>query len=225
MQTLILSTWLSRKPHPWSFIVATAAALMMAVLSFVYLRDIAGLAQWMPASRDLVFEQNQFWRLATSLFAHADEKHLLSNSFLFFILGSFMMGYFGFWNFPIIALLFGGVTNWIVLQSMPAQTKLIGMSGVVFWLGGAWLILYFLIERRKSLYQRTIRALGVGLILFFPAEAFDPSTSYKSHLIGFLLGLLWGLIYFLWNRKRFRSAETYRLVIEDLTELPTKAPA
>ncbi|MGZ5280433.1 MAG: rhomboid family intramembrane serine protease, partial [Pseudobdellovibrionaceae bacterium] len=203
MQTLILSTWLSRKPHPWSFIIATAAALVMAVLSFVYLRDFAQLAQWMPASRDLVFEQNQFWRLGTSLFAHADEKHLLSNSFLFFILGSFMMGYFGFWNFPIMALLFGGLTNWIVLQSMPAQTKLIGMSGVVFWLGGAWLILYFLIERRKSLYQRAIRALGVGLILFFPAEAFDPSTSYKSHLIGFLLGLLWGLIYFLWNRKRF----------------------
>ncbi len=215
MQTLIMSTWLTRKPHPWSFIIGAVMTLIMAFMSLVYLRDFFHVGILMPASRDLVFNQHEAWRLWSTLFAHADEKHLLSNSFLFFILGSFMTGYFGLWNFPLMAILFGGLTNWYVLQSMPMETKLIGMSGVVFWLGGAWLILYFFIERRKSLYQRAIRALGVGLLLFFPAEAFDPSISYQSHLIGFTLGVLWGIIYFALNRKRFRSAETYRIVLDD----------
>ncbi len=215
MQALILETWLTRKPHPWSFIVGAGVTLLLAIISIAYLRDFSGAATWMAANKTQVFDQHQYWRLWSTLFAHADEKHLLSNSFLFFILGSFMTGYFTSWNFPVMALFFGGVTNWIVLRGMPPETNLIGMSGVVFWLGGAWLILYFLIERRKSLYQRTLRAIGVGLLLFFPAEAFDPSISYKSHLVGFSLGLAWGLIYFLLNRRRLRKAETYRLVLDE----------
>jgi rhomboid protease GluP len=215
MQTLILSTWLTRKPHPWSFIIGAVMTLIVAFFSLVYLRDLFHIGSLMPASRELVFGQHETWRLWSTLFAHADEKHLLSNSFLFFILGSFMTGYFGFWNFPLMAIFFGGLGNWYVLQSMPMETKLIGMSGVVFWLGGAWLMLYFLIERRKSLYQRAIRALGVGLLLFFPAEAFDPSISYQSHLVGFSLGVFWGIFYFALNRKRFRSFETYRIVLDE----------
>lgn len=215
MEVKILETWLSRRPHPWSFIIGGAMTLLMVTLGLMYLRDFQGFANWMHASRDLVFSQHEFWRLWTTLFSHGDEKHLLSNAFLFFILGSFMTGYFGVWTFPISALLSGGLINWIVLQSMPSSTLLIGMSGVVFWIGGAWLALYFLLERRKSLYQRAIRSIGVSLLLFFPAEAFDPSVSYRSHLVGFGLGLIWGVMYFLWNRKRFRSAETYRIVLDE----------
>jgi rhomboid protease GluP len=218
MQALILETWLTRKPHPWSFIIGAATTLVLVIVSLAYLRDFSGIASWMSANHSLVFDQHQFWRLWSTLFAHADERHLLSNSFLFFILGSFMTGYFSSWNFPVLAVFFGGLTNWIVLHAMPSQTMLIGMSGVVFWLGGAWLSLYFLIERRKTVYQRALRAIGVGLLLFFPAEAFDPSISYKSHLVGFALGVLWGAVFFLLNRRRLRRAETYRLVLDEPAE-------
>ena len=57
-------------------------------------------------------------------------------------------------------------------------------------------------------------------MLFFPAEAFDPSISYKTHLVGFLLGLAWGLTYFLFNRKRIRQAERYRLILDEEPSLP-----
>jgi rhomboid protease GluP len=89
------------------------------------------------------------------------------------------------------------------------------MSGVDFWLGGAWLVLYFLLERRKNFYQRSIRAIGVGLLLFFPAEAFDPSISYRTHLLGFGFGMLWGVGVFLLRHKEFRSAEKYRLIMDE----------
>jgi rhomboid protease GluP len=222
---LIVGTWLTRKPHPWSFVIAAAATLVLVIGSMIYLHNLGGFADLIPANRDLIFQKGQVWRLWTTLFAHADERHLLSNSLLFFILGSFLMGYFGLLAFPLSAILFGGITNALVLAGMPEQTMLIGMSGVVFWLGGVWLILYFLIERRKSLFQRSLRALGVGLMLFFPAEAFDPSISYKTHFIGFLLGLLWGVTYFSFRRKFFRSQEVHRVVIEPPFEEDTDISA
>jgi membrane associated rhomboid family serine protease len=82
-------------------------------------------------------------------------------------------------------------------------------------MGGVWLILYFLIERRKTLFQRALRAIGVGLALFMPAEAFDPKISYQTHLVGFLFGIIFGLGYYMWKRKEFLAAEVTETVFED----------
>ncbi len=215
METVIQETWLTRKPHPWAFIIGAASTLVMVIFGMIYIRDLGGWASMMSANAISVFDGHEFWRLWTTLFAHGDEKHLLSNSLLFFVLGSFMAGYFGLRSFPITALFFGGIINFFSLKTMPPEVYLIGMSGVVYWLGGAWLILYFLIDRRKSLYQRAVRAIGVSLVLFFPAEAFNPTISYRTHVIGFGLGLVWGLVYFLWHRRRLRSAETYRIIMDE----------
>lgn len=122
--------------------------------------DLGGADLWMPASPEKVFNDGEIWRAWTTVFAHADLEHLLSNVFLFFILGIFLTSYFGKALIPITAFLFGGITNLIVLKTMPLQNTLIGASGVVFWMGGAWLTLFFLIDRRRSLIQRALRALG-----------------------------------------------------------------
>src|SRR5690606_13279538 len=123
--------------------------------------------------------------------------------------------YFGAFLIPFSAFLFGGLTNWIVLQSLPGPTYLIGVSGVVFWMGGAWLTLYFLIDRRRSWAHRALRSIGVGLLLFVPAEAFDPSISYRSHLIGLISGIIWAFCFFLLKKKQIRSAEVVEEVIEE----------
>jgi rhomboid protease GluP len=179
--------------------------------------NLAGAAHWMPATSEAVFGHGQIWRFWTSLFVHADEKHLLANSFLFYILGFFLVGHFGVKVFPFSAMFFGGVINFIVLKKMPAGAELIGVSGVVFWMGGLWLTLYFLIDRRRSLIQRILRAVGVGLLLFMPAEAFDPSISYYSHGVGFFTGILFGVGYYLINQKKFLAAEVKEVLIEDLS--------
>lgn len=212
---VIKETWLSRKPHPSASIVAAMATFLLALGSLFYMQNVGHLAAWMPASHQLVFDQHQIWRLWTTLFAHADEKHLLSNSFLFFILGYFLNGYFQIFVFPIMALFIGGLANLIVLWTMPAQVHLIGASGVVFWMGGAWLTLYFLLDRRRNLYQRLLRTLGVAILLFVPAEAFDPNISYRTHFVGFILGLVFGLIYYYLKRRQFVGAEVRELVIDD----------
>jgi rhomboid protease GluP len=212
--TRVLNTWLSRRPGPWAPVISAAATLSLAVLSIIYWKDIGSALSWMPATREAVFEQHAIWRAWSALFAHADGKHLLSNSFLFFILGSFLTGYFGSFMFPFLAFIMGGVVNLIVLPGMSPTTQLLGASGVVFWMGGAWLSLYILLDQKRSLYQRGLRAAGVALLLFFPAEAFDPHISYGSHFWGFALGLLSGATFYLYHRKKFLAAIDYELIVE-----------
>lgn len=217
MHTVIRETWLSKRILPSSSLIAALSVLLLTLGSLIYSRNISDLAQFMAVSQEKI-ASGELWRLWTAIFAHADEKHLLSNVFLFFILGTVLTNYFGLVTFPVVAFLAGGLINAFAVATMAPTTTLIGASGVVFWMGGAWLVLYGLLDRRRSVMQRMLRAVGVGLLLFMPSEAFDPSTSYRTHLIGFLIGAAWGLIYFLWKRKEFRSGEVIEVILEEPEE-------
>lgn len=211
----IRDNWLTRRIDSRS---AAVAALISLILVFAALLNWNGLYHadiWMPASGAAVFGKHEYWRAWSTLFVHADLRHLLANSFLFFILGTFIYGYFGLVAFPFLALFCGGLANLVVLRTMRPETELIGVSGVVYWMGGFWLILYFLIERRLTVTQRALRAFGVGLVLFMPAEAFDPTISYADHLTGFIFGLIAGLAFYLYKRREILSAEIHELVMDE----------
>lgn len=207
----LVSTWLNKKPKK-------SAGLLIAWVIFAVI--LACLTYWknpsahglMPASRFDVMGQQQYWRLWTTLFAHADPGHLLSNSLTLFVVGYFLIGYFSLWFFPVAALAIGGVTNWIALWTYPPEVRLIGISGVVYWMAGAWLVLYFFLDKTKTRTQRSLRALGVALAVFMPSSAFDPSISYITHLIGFVLGVLSGTIYYFLNKTKFTKAEAYEII-------------
>ncbi len=217
-QYIIKETWLSKKPAPLSAFISALFTFLLALISLIYWRDLLHAQRWMTASNQAVFEHHEVWRAWTCLFIHADEKHLFSNSFLFFILGTFLGGHFGILIFPVLALFMGGLVNLIVLAQMPLEVQLLGASGIVYWMGGAWLILYFLLERKRTLFQRALRAIGVGLLLFIPAEAFDPSISYLSHSLGFFTGVFSGLIFYLTQRKMFLAAEVKEVFIDEPEE-------
>lgn len=211
----IRGTWLSRKPRiegALAFALATLALVIGSILSW---SNFHGLEALMAASPQAVFKDHEYWRLFTSLFVHGDGKHLLSNVFLFFILGSLLAGYFGTFLVPVSGFLAGALVNWFALKNLGPTTELIGASGIVFWLGGAWLALYALLDRTRSLGQRSVRAFGVALALFMPAEAFDPNISYQSHLLGFTFGVIWGIALFWLYRHHFRSAERLEAVFEE----------
>lgn len=214
-RTIISRTWISDQPDPKGFFIAALAILFIAIGSVFYWNNTFALTALMPASKDAVVLGHEWWRLFTALFAHADPGHFLSNAFLFFALGSFLIGFFGSFRISLWALLFGALTNYIVILSMRPEAQLLGASGVVFWMGGAWLALYLLIDRKRSFYQRCLRALGVGLVLFMPSEAFNPSISYHAHAVGFAFGVVWGVAHFALHRARFRAAEVYELVRDE----------
>lgn len=218
----VQSHWLTRKPNANSDLVALLILVFLFMLSFAYWYDWWNLKQLLSGTPLSVFQKREYWRAWTTLFVHADLKHLIGNSFLFSILGYFLYGYFGGWVFPIVSIVFGGFINLIVLSGMPEYVELIGMSGVVFWMGGSWLALYSFLETRKTFSQRLLRAFGVTLVLFMPSEAFDPHISYQSHFYGFLLGVSFGVFYYFLKRKTFKAAETY--TIEPIESIESTEP-
>lgn len=213
--SIIRENWLTRRLDKRAATLALLATLGLIFGALVSWDQSLGASAWMSASAAQVFVDHQWWRLWTTLFVHGDLRHLLSNAFMFYILGVFLIGYFGAWVFLVLAIFSGGLVNLLVLRTMPALTQLIGMSGVVFWMGGFWLTLYLLIDRRRSVTQRLLRVGGAALGLYMPAEAFDPSISYFSHLWGFILGFVFAVIYFALNRPRFLLAEVHEEVFED----------
>lgn len=205
-RTYIKSTWLSRRPHPASLYVAAATSLALTLTTTIFWLDVGGAAKSMPVSPEAIFERHEYWRLFTALLAHADAGHLISNLFLFFVLGFFLFGYFGFSLFPVQAFIGGAVANLVMLQTYDPQTEILGASGVVYWMGGAWLMLYFFIARQKARVPRWLRTIGVALLIFAP-QSFEPQISYRVHFAGFAIGCVAGAWHFFRNKKKFREAE------------------
>ena len=217
--TLITGNWLTRKPHKAAMDVTVTLGFFLFVLNLLYLLDVFHSTQWMPASADLVFHQHQYWRLWTTLFAHADIEHFLSNAILFFPFVYYLSGYFGVISAPIFSIFMGGVINFFVLKTLLPQTLLIGVSGVVYWLGATWLTLLFLIDQRQSLRRRTAKLLVISLVLFAP-QAYKPEVSYFSHALGYIFGVFSGLLYYKINQKKILSAVVTEVIVEDDIEEP-----
>ena len=213
--TVVRSTWLTRKPHASAFAVALGTLLVLSAACFAHWNNLYNLGEFWPATRQQVFSQHEYWRLWTTLFVHGDLGHLAANSLLFFTLGFFLYGYFGGFVFPVLAVIMGGVTNAFALLTYHPEIRLVGASGIVSWMGGAWLALYFLINTKLSRVQRFLRSCGVALILFAPSEAFDPKISYRTHMIGFAIGVMCGIIYYYWRKKEFLRAERRQTIIDE----------
>lgn len=203
--------WLTEKPNSNSYFVAAFSVIIFLAVSLMYWRNDFYLTNFITAIPQNVFEGGEYWRLWTALFAHADIGHLFSNSLLFSVFAFFLYGYFGSFVFPFMALVFGGITNYLVLKTMPPTVELLGVSGVVYWMGAVWLTLYFLIETREVIFRRFIKTLGIAAVLFIP-EAYHQNVSYLSHFIGFAFGVVFALFYYWWRRKEFKKAEVVELV-------------
>lgn len=199
----IIANWYTRKVQPFGFLVT--GLLIILVLGFCLL-DWSSSQLNLAASRELVFSQKQYWRLWTALFAHADIGHLFGNLFLFVPFAFLLTGYFSVALFPLLGFLLGGVINAITLTTMPFETQLLGISGLVNWMGAVWLTLFFLIDRRSNLRKRFAVLLLSSVVLFAPQE-YKEGVSYLSHVIGYGLGITTGIIYYAIHRKSFLAAE------------------
>jgi len=207
----VRANWLTQKPDSHAYFVAATSVIILFLSNFFYWRNDFNLTELMTAIPENVFRDHEYWRLWTALFAHADIAHLLSNSMLFSVFSYFLFGYFGSFVFPVAALIFGGFINFIVLKTMPASSELLGISGVVYWLGAVWLTLYFFLETREPISKRLIKAIGIAFVLFVP-ETYHKEVSYLSHFIGFVSGVGFAAIYYRWRRSEFIKAEISEFV-------------
>ena len=212
--TRLTENWLTRKPRPQALEQSLLLVFVLFAASFLFWLGLWHADAWMPASPYEVFHEHQYWRLWTGIFAHADAGHLLSNTFLFLPFSYFLLGYFSPVLFPFLGIAMGGLINFLVLKTMPEHSSVIGISGVVYWMGAVWLSLFLLIDRRESLRRRIAKVLFISMVLFVP-ETYKPETSYLSHFVGYFLGILSAIAFYALKRREFLAAEVYEKIDEE----------
>ena len=205
-EPVVKETHLSRKPARKSWSVAMASLFLLLAVSVVYWADFRGLASELPATGERVFHHNEYWRLLTSIGTHADFRHFLSNGVAFGVLSFLLFGYFGALVYPTLTWGLGALVTALALTTYPETTRLVGASGVVYLMAGFWLTMYLSIERRYRPVKRFTRAFGFALIVLVPT-VWDPSVSYRTHAIGFAIGVLFGSVFFVKKRDSLRQAE------------------
>jgi len=203
---LVKATWLSGKPAEGSALVAAASLLAMAGFSLLFWSDDSGFAAQLPANREMILRQGQLWRLFTSIFVHANLKHLLSNAIGIAVLAYLIYGYYGARIYPLLTVFAGALVTFLSIMTYPPEVRLLGASGVVYLMASFWLTMYVCIERRFSVSRRFLRAGGLVLIALIPTE-YTPGTSHRTHLIGFTVGVIAALLYFFFHKNRFRRSE------------------
>jgi len=164
-------------------------------------------------SHQSFFSDHQYWRGLSSLFAHANIEHLLSNLFMLAPLSFFLTKYYGAWRTWFSAITGGVLTNIIVISDYHHEVKLLGISGIVFFMWGYWLAMYFMIERRETWIRRIMKASMIYIVLLIPSE-FNPQVSYLAHGVGNVLGLLFGLMTYALNHKKLRSYDQWEIIYE-----------
>ncbi len=201
MQLQLTKTLLSKKLSPQSKLVGLVSYL---VLLLVFILDNQNLS----ANGYLVFEKGEYWKAFTTTLMHADFVHLGHNTLFFLAFSVLLNSYFGFWIFPVLSFVVGGIINLIALKIYDPQIYLVGISGVIYFMAAFWMTMFVGLERQMSLYRRIMITTGVSLILFFP-EVFVKNVSYLAHGLGFGMGIILGIIYFKLMREKLRSNELW----------------
>jgi len=206
-------TILDKKLSIKSLMVVVLYIFFIVFISNLFFLNSFSFQTTLPVSYNDVFNHNQFYRLFTATFVHSDYEHLGSNLLLFFPFSLYLFNSFGFYFFPFSAFFAGAIINFLAIQFMPEKTNLIGLSGVVYYVGFLWITLYFFNNRKLKIIKRFIKASGVALILFFPTMI-RAEVSYLSHFIGAVLGVLIGIIAYFIFKKQWIAYDEYELIEE-----------
>ena len=139
------------------------------------------------------FVLGEYWRGVTALFAHGDFAHFLGNSWLLLVFGFWLHHVGGLLAFPWVSVVVGVLTNLTTVAIYPPQVHLVGASGMAYAMVGMWLT-WFLRYDSTPLAKRWLRVVAFTLVVMFPTT-FRPEVSYLAHGIGFVYGVIAGLLF------------------------------
>jgi rhomboid protease GluP len=206
----VRETLLSRKPREWSLEVAALAVATIQLVSLLAWRNGDALLPVLAATPEGVLQHREYWRLLTAVAVHVDVMHAFSNAIFLALFSYLLFGYFGVWIFPALSVAMACVINYLSLLTYPPGVQLVGASGMIYWMAAWWLTMYLLVERRVSVGTRILRAVCLAALVLLPST-FEPNVSYRTHAIGFGLGVVSALVYFRSKRKSIRAAEVVEL--------------
>lgn len=169
---------------------------------------VASLWAWQQdpafAERNLVFslsnlEKGRVWTLLVALFVHGNVLHLFGNMIFLYVFGSTLEKTVG--PRKLLAIFFiGGFISFILSPAfLPRGTGMLGASAAIFALAGCVMLV-----RPLKFSWLFLAPQGLVAILYFlynvvvvyeksRIPGYDPQVAYIAHVIGFLMGVPFGI--------------------------------
>lgn len=147
-----------------------------------------------------IIENNEWWRIFSSMFIHIGFLHLFMNMIAIYFLGTVVERIYGSWRFLFIYILSGiggGIASFAFSINVSA-----GASGAIFGLFGA--ILFFgLIYRQIFLKTMGLNIVIILIINIIFGFSF-PQIDMAAHLGGLISGFIVSAIVFVPKKKSIR---------------------
>jgi len=198
-----------RATFPRGAVAATGALVLLHVWIVLGLVGAAPSRAHLAAVGALVRTDGSFepWRLVTSMFLHSGFPHVMWNGLALVVFGVPAVLTWGYARAALLYILAGIGGGLVALALHPPGTLLVGSSGAVAGLFGAWLVATGFRARRAPLTRRAwIRTVGLGLLVLpsflTPTSSDGRPISVAAHLGGLVSGALLG---FVLERLRMRS--------------------
>lgn len=144
-------------------------------------------------------ENGRVWTLVTALFVHGNMLHLFGNMLFLFVFGRTLEKTVG--PRRLLAIFFiAGFTSFIVAPAfLPPGTGMLGASAAIFALAACVMLV-----RPMRFSWLFLAPQGLIAIIYFlynvvvayetsRIPAYDPQVAYVAHVIGFLIGLPFGI--------------------------------
>ena len=191
------------------FQAAPVTITLIAINVLVYLGQIL-----VPGYTDLLFYANvgpnydagSLLRVFTAGFAHSESQitHILFNMYSLFVLGTIiepMIGKLRFTLLYLLSIFAGGIG---VLYLAPWGTSVVGASGAIFGLMGAYLVLLRALKLDAS---QMYVLIGINLVI-----GFLPGIAWQAHVGGLIAGGVIALI-FASTRRREKQPQQTALIV------------
>ena len=152
-----------------------------------------------------IINRQEYYRILTSLFLHANPQHIWGNMIFLAALGDMLERSIGHGRFFAIYMLAGIGGN---LLSMGHELAIgqfcstIGASGAVFGLIGALLLL--ICKNNGTYGQISFRRMIFAIVYLFYSGIQSETTNNMAHLGGFITGFAVMAVFYCITRRRYK---------------------
>lgn len=172
------------------------------------------------------------WTLVTALFLHAGPEHLFGNMLFLFVFGNTLEKMIGR-DYHLIVFFVGGFTAFLlppVLRIYSPDTYMLGASAAIFTLAACVMLMNplkfsFLFMAPQGLVAILYFLYNVALVYdrtLIPGLGYDPSIAYIAHVIGFTVGIPFGIAWSKrWPRNLLISLGLFAIYLAILAVLAT----
>ncbi|MET0473719.1 MAG: rhomboid family intramembrane serine protease [Mycobacterium sp.] len=168
--------------------IVTYVLIAASVVMFVLQKAVPAVYRDFVLWPEGIAAYDQFYRLLSSAFLHADVMHILFNMWALWVVGPALEQWLGRTRFIALYFLSALGGSVLVYFLSPISTPTLGASGAIFGLFGATLAL----SRKLNFDMKWI----VGLIVINLVITFVvPSISWQGHVGGLVTGAAIGWLY------------------------------